>query len=146
MTEEITAYGTLDVPTDPALQADLYGCVKCHQAKGEGRSHLRYIKWNVFLLWPAVLVLFGAAIIWRVFSPAILGTSDERAGALALLRETIGLGYETVREWSDWWTRKYSATPAADERTPGSHAGSSSRNSRSGITSASASFMRRGPR
>jgi cytochrome c nitrite reductase small subunit len=36
MTEEITAYGTLGVPSDPALKADLYGCVKCHQEVGHG--------------------------------------------------------------------------------------------------------------
>jgi len=29
--EEITAHGTLGVPTDPARKADLYGCVQCHQ-------------------------------------------------------------------------------------------------------------------
>lgn len=32
-------------------------------------SRLRYITWDVFILWPVVLVLWGAAVIWRVFSP-----------------------------------------------------------------------------
>jgi len=35
-TEEITAHGTLGVPTDPTQQADLYGCVFCHQDVGHG--------------------------------------------------------------------------------------------------------------
>ena len=34
--EEITAHGTLGVPTDPARMADLYGCVQCHQEVGHG--------------------------------------------------------------------------------------------------------------
>ena len=33
---EITAHGTLGVPTDPLQRADLYGCVRCHQAVGHG--------------------------------------------------------------------------------------------------------------
>jgi cytochrome c nitrite reductase small subunit len=33
---EITAHGTLGVPTDPSQQADLYGCVRCHQGVGHG--------------------------------------------------------------------------------------------------------------
>jgi cytochrome c nitrite reductase small subunit len=36
LTEEITAHGTLGVPTDPQLKADLYGCVRCHPAVGHG--------------------------------------------------------------------------------------------------------------
>jgi len=35
-TGEITAHGTLGVPTDPTQQADLYGCVRCHQDVGHG--------------------------------------------------------------------------------------------------------------
>jgi len=34
--EEITAHGTLGVPTDPARKTDLYGCVQCHQEVGHG--------------------------------------------------------------------------------------------------------------
>lgn len=33
---EITAHGTLGVPTDPTQGADLYGCVRCHQNVGHG--------------------------------------------------------------------------------------------------------------
>ncbi len=33
---DITAHGTLGVPTDPALKADLYGCVRCHPTVGHG--------------------------------------------------------------------------------------------------------------
>lgn len=33
---EITAHGTLGVPTDPTQKADLFGCVKCHQSVGHG--------------------------------------------------------------------------------------------------------------
>jgi cytochrome c nitrite reductase small subunit len=36
LTEAITAHGTLGVPTDPTQKADLYGCVRCHQAVGHG--------------------------------------------------------------------------------------------------------------
>jgi cytochrome c nitrite reductase small subunit len=36
MTSEITAHGTLGVPTDPGQKADLYGCVRCHQEVGHG--------------------------------------------------------------------------------------------------------------
>ncbi len=36
LTAAITAHGTLGVPTDPNLQADLYGCVRCHQEVGHG--------------------------------------------------------------------------------------------------------------
>lgn len=36
VTDEITAHGTLGVPTDPTLKADLYGCVRCHQEVGHG--------------------------------------------------------------------------------------------------------------
>ena len=36
LTDEITAHGTLGVPTDPAQKADLYGCVRCHQGVGHG--------------------------------------------------------------------------------------------------------------
>lgn len=36
ITGEITAHGTLGVPTDPTLQADLYGCVRCHAGVGHG--------------------------------------------------------------------------------------------------------------
>jgi cytochrome c nitrite reductase small subunit len=35
-TGEITAHGTLGVPTDPRQGADLYGCVRCHQEVGHG--------------------------------------------------------------------------------------------------------------
>lgn len=38
MTDEITAHGTLGVPTDPTRKADLYGCVQCHQEVGHGSS------------------------------------------------------------------------------------------------------------
>jgi cytochrome c nitrite reductase small subunit len=34
--EAITEHGTLGVPTDPMQQADLYGCVRCHQSVGHG--------------------------------------------------------------------------------------------------------------
>jgi cytochrome c nitrite reductase small subunit len=33
---DITAHGTLGVPTDPTQGADLYGCVRCHQGVGHG--------------------------------------------------------------------------------------------------------------
>ena len=33
---EITAHGTLGVPSDPRLEVDLYGCVRCHQGVGHG--------------------------------------------------------------------------------------------------------------
>ncbi|HEX6812305.1 MAG TPA: cytochrome c nitrite reductase small subunit [Planctomycetota bacterium] len=33
---DITAHGTLGVPSDPLQQADLYGCVRCHQSAGHG--------------------------------------------------------------------------------------------------------------
>jgi cytochrome c nitrite reductase small subunit len=36
LTGEITAHGTLGVPTDPLQKADLYGCVRCHQEVGHG--------------------------------------------------------------------------------------------------------------
>jgi cytochrome c nitrite reductase small subunit len=36
ITDEITAHGTLGVPTDPGHKADLYGCVRCHQEVGHG--------------------------------------------------------------------------------------------------------------
>ena len=36
LTGEITAHGTLGVPTDPTQKADLYGCVRCHQGVGHG--------------------------------------------------------------------------------------------------------------
>ena len=36
ITDEITAHGTLGVPTDPLHKADLYGCVRCHQEVGHG--------------------------------------------------------------------------------------------------------------
>lgn len=36
MISEITAHGTLGVPTDPTQKADLYGCVRCHQNVGHG--------------------------------------------------------------------------------------------------------------
>jgi cytochrome c nitrite reductase small subunit len=36
LTDEITAHGTLGVPTDPTMKADLYGCVRCHQGVGHG--------------------------------------------------------------------------------------------------------------
>ncbi|MBM4060574.1 MAG: cytochrome c nitrite reductase small subunit [Planctomycetes bacterium] len=35
-TQEITAHGTLGVPSDPTQEADLYGCVRCHQDVGHG--------------------------------------------------------------------------------------------------------------
>ena len=34
--DAITSHGTLGVPTDPEQQADLYGCVRCHQEVGHG--------------------------------------------------------------------------------------------------------------
>ena len=33
---DITAHGTLGVPSDPMQQADLFGCVRCHQTVGHG--------------------------------------------------------------------------------------------------------------
>lgn len=36
ITGEITAHGTLGVPTDPTRHADLYGCVRCHAGVGHG--------------------------------------------------------------------------------------------------------------
>lgn len=36
LVDEITAHGTLGVPTDPTQKADLYGCVRCHQEVGHG--------------------------------------------------------------------------------------------------------------
>lgn len=35
-TNEITAHGTLGVPTDPTQKADLFGCVRCHGDVGHG--------------------------------------------------------------------------------------------------------------
>lgn len=35
---EITAHGTLGVPSDPTQGADLFGCVRCHQGVGHGDS------------------------------------------------------------------------------------------------------------
>ncbi len=35
-TAEISAHGTLGVPSDPTRGADLYGCVQCHQEVGHG--------------------------------------------------------------------------------------------------------------
>ena len=37
ITAEITAHGTLGVPTDPERGADLYGCVRCHLEVGHGK-------------------------------------------------------------------------------------------------------------
>ena len=37
-TGELTAHGTLGVPTDPTRKADLYGCVRCHSGVGHGAS------------------------------------------------------------------------------------------------------------
>jgi cytochrome c nitrite reductase small subunit len=37
MVDEITAHGTLGMPTDPGQKADLYGCVRCHPGVGHGR-------------------------------------------------------------------------------------------------------------
>ncbi len=34
--EHIIAHGTLGVPSDPRQEADLYGCVRCHQEVGHG--------------------------------------------------------------------------------------------------------------
>ncbi|HJW33110.1 MAG TPA: cytochrome c nitrite reductase small subunit [Holophagaceae bacterium] len=36
LTGEITAHGTLGVPSDPTQKADLYGCVRCHGDVGHG--------------------------------------------------------------------------------------------------------------
>lgn len=36
--DNLTAHGTLGVPTDPTWKADLYGCVRCHQAVGHGTT------------------------------------------------------------------------------------------------------------
>jgi cytochrome c nitrite reductase small subunit len=36
LTSDITSHGTLGVPSDPSQQADLYGCVRCHQGVGHG--------------------------------------------------------------------------------------------------------------
>jgi cytochrome c nitrite reductase small subunit len=36
LVSEITAHGTLGVPTDPSLEADLYACVRCHPGVGHG--------------------------------------------------------------------------------------------------------------
>jgi cytochrome c nitrite reductase small subunit len=36
LTEAITQHGTLGVPSDPLHQADLFGCVRCHQQVGHG--------------------------------------------------------------------------------------------------------------
>lgn len=36
LTSDITAHGTLGVPSDPSRKADLYGCVRCHQGVGHG--------------------------------------------------------------------------------------------------------------
>lgn len=36
LVDEITAHGTLGMPTDPTRKADLYGCVQCHQDVGHG--------------------------------------------------------------------------------------------------------------
>jgi cytochrome c nitrite reductase small subunit len=33
---DVTAHGTLGVPTDPLQGADLYGCVRCHAGVGHG--------------------------------------------------------------------------------------------------------------
>jgi len=39
LVSDITAHGTLGVPTDPVQKADLYGCVRCHQGVGHGAPH-----------------------------------------------------------------------------------------------------------
>lgn len=36
LVERVIEHGTLGVPTDPTQQADLYGCVRCHQSVGHG--------------------------------------------------------------------------------------------------------------
>lgn len=36
LVEAVTSHGTLGVPTDPTLGADLYGCVRCHASVGHG--------------------------------------------------------------------------------------------------------------
>lgn len=36
LVSDLTAHGTLGVPTDPTQKADLYGCVRCHQDVGHG--------------------------------------------------------------------------------------------------------------
>jgi len=36
MVQELTAHGTLGVPTDPTRKADLHGCVRCHAEVGHG--------------------------------------------------------------------------------------------------------------
>ena len=36
ISSELTAHGTLGVPTDPTRKADLYGCVRCHLEVGHG--------------------------------------------------------------------------------------------------------------
>lgn len=33
---DVTAHGTLGVPSDPRQEVDLFGCVRCHQAVGHG--------------------------------------------------------------------------------------------------------------
>lgn len=38
LTSEVTAHGTLGVPTDPEQKADLYGCVRCHTSVGHGTT------------------------------------------------------------------------------------------------------------
>ena len=36
LVDAIIEHGTLGVPTDPTLKADLYGCVRCHASVGHG--------------------------------------------------------------------------------------------------------------
>lgn len=36
LTGDITAHGTLGVPTDPTQKANLHGCARCHQEAGHG--------------------------------------------------------------------------------------------------------------
>lgn len=36
LVEGVIEHGTLGVPTDPTQQADLHGCVRCHQSVGHG--------------------------------------------------------------------------------------------------------------
>ena len=38
----------------------------------------------------------------------VMGTDAERTDAMALLRESTGLGYKSVKEWQTWWRGRYS--------------------------------------
>ena len=41
----------------------------------------------------------------------VMGTDAERTEAMALLRQSTGLGYNSMKEWQAWWRGRYSGIP-----------------------------------